>query len=269
MGNPVAHSLSPVIHHAFAEQCGIELHYQAILVAPDGLSLALSEFQKQGGKGLNITLPFKQEAWQRVTHRTAKAMQLGAVNTLWFDENGESCGDTTDGVGLLNDLNAQQIEIRQKSVLVLGAGGAVRSVLGDLLAAGPAKLTIANRTLARAEALLNIFSAHSSLHVSGYADLRGQAYDLVINGSAAGLHGEPPDLPDGILQKGGTCYDMVYAREDTPFVAWGKANGAGKSVDGLGMLVGQAAESFYLWHGVKPETAPVIAMLREADFNWP
>ena len=266
MGNPIAHSLSPIIHHAFAKQCDIDLYYQAILVAADGLSAALSAFQKQGGKGLNITLPFKQEACQQVARRTDKAARLGVVNTICFDEHGKSHGDTTDGVGLLHDLRAHQIEISGKKVLVLGAGGAVRSVLSDLLAEKPAELMVANRTLARAKGLSKVFSGYSCLHVTGYADLQGRAYDIVINGSTASLQGVPPDLPDDILQEGGVCYDMVYASADTPFVAWGKAHGARLSIDGLGMLVRQAAESFYLWHGVKPETRAVIDMLRGTNF---
>ncbi len=262
IGNPIAHSLSPTIHQAFARQCGIEVGYQALLVEVNGLADALSEFQRQGGAGLNITSPFKQEAYEWVRHSSDKAARAGAINTLWFDEKGESHGDTTDGAGLLYDLAHHRISIGGKRLLVLGAGGAVRSVLGDLLAAEPGELMIANRSLARAEALLGLFSDFSSLRVSGYADLKARPYDVIINASAASLHGALPLLPDGILREGGVCYDMSYARQDTPFVCWGRAHGAGIAVDGIGMLVAQAAESFYIWHGLKPQTEAVIAMLK-------
>ena len=262
MGNPIAHSLSPSIHCAFAKQSDIELNYQAILVEVGDFPKALSEFQKQGGKGLNITLPYKEEAFQQVSRKTDKAARVSAVNTIWFDDNGESYGDTTDGVGLLDDLRRNQININKKKVLILGAGGAVRSVLGDLLAQEPEELMIVNRTLARAEELLGVFSDFPSLSAAEYSGLRGQTYDVVINGSSAGLQDEPPDLPDSILRTGAACYDMIYANEDTPFVSWAKKHDARIAIDGLGMLVGQAAESFYIWHGVRPDVAPVIETLR-------
>lgn len=262
MGNPIAHSKSPQIHTAFAEQCGQNLHYQSIQIEAGYFSQALVEFQRQGGQGLNITVPFKGDAWAAVSHRTARAEEAGAVNTIWFDEQGDSHGDTTDGNGLVNDLFENDIKLKNKRILVLGAGGAVKSVSGALLEQGVKSITLTNRTMSRARELAASYSSEANIQACDFHDLKPGTVDIIINGTSASLQGELPPLPQGIAL-GTCCYDMVYADTDTVFVRWAKDNGACKAIDGLGMLVQQAAESFYIWRGVRPDPMPVIAALRE------
>ena len=262
-GHPVAQSKSPLIHQLFARQTGQHLRYQAVLVPSGQFVAALDRFQAQGGKGLNITLPFKGEAWAATTNRSARAERCGSVNTIWFDANGRRCGETTDGLGLLRDFERQGMEVSGRRVLLLGAGGAVGGVLPDILAQAPSRLVIANRTVSRAADLLRQ-SAGSSVCVQacGYEALAGQECELVINGTSLGLQGEIPPLPDGILAAGAGCYDMVYGEAPTSFCRWAQDQGAVNISDGLGMLVEQAAESFLIWRGVRPETQPVIDRLR-------
>lgn len=263
MGNPVAHSLSPRIHHAFAEQTGERICYQTILVPLEGFDAALDRFRKLGGRGLNITVPFKQQAWHAMDVRTDRAERAGAVNTIWFEGDGRKHGDTTDGTGLIRDLESNGIGIRGRRILVLGAGGAVRGVLGELLEQQPAGLMIANRTPARAEELVRNFPSDIELDAAGFGALAtAGAFDVIINAIPAGLTAELPDLPARLLAAGGCCYDMVYGSTDTPFVTWAREQGARVALDGLGMLVEQAAESFYIWRGVRPATQPVIDILR-------
>jgi shikimate dehydrogenase len=264
MGNPVAHSKSPQIHTAFAQQTGQQIHYQAILVEQGKFSQALDAFQKQGGRGLNITVPFKEDAWKASGSLTMRAERAGAVNTLWFDENGKRYGDTTDGIGLVRDLTINHnIAVSGKEILVLGAGGAVRGILDPLFDQHPARIVIANRTISRAEELGKAFSDRGELIAVNYDYLNGQQFDLVINGTSASLQGTVPPLPADILRAGACCYDMMYANADTPFVGWARNHHAAHAFDGIGMLVEQAAESFYIWRGVRPETRPVIQMLRQ------
>lgn len=263
MGNPVAHSKSPQIHAAFARQTGQALHYQAILVDKTGFAEALDVFQQQGGKGLNITVPFKAEACAAADRLTRRAQRARAVNTLWF-ENGKRQGDTTDGTGLMADLKSNHdISIAGREILILGAGGAVRGILDPLFDERPAHIVIANRTLARAEELAQVFSDRGRICSCDYESLRGQQFHLVINGTSASLQGQVPPLPDDLLHPGACCYDMMYADVDTVFVSWAKARHAARALDGLGMLVEQAAESFLIWRGVRPDTRPVIEMLRK------
>ncbi len=263
MGNPIAHTKSPQIHTAFAQQTGQQIHYQAILVDQGGFNTALDEFQKQRGKGLNITVPFKEDAWKAADSLTTRAERAGAVNTLWFDENGKHYGDTTDGIGLIRDLTINhKITISGQEVLILGAGGAVRGILDPLFDQNPAHIMIANRTLSRAEELAAAFSDRGELLAGDYGYLQGEKFDLVINGTSASLRGTVPPLPADVLRAGACCYDMMYANSDTAFVTWAKKHHADKALDGIGMLVEQAAESFYLWRGIRPETRPVIEMLR-------
>lgn len=264
MGNPITHSKSPQIHTAFARQTGQQIHYQAILVNQDEFDLALDAFQKQGGKGLNITVPFKEDAWKAAQSLTTRAERACAVNTLWFDKSGKRCGDTTDGIGLVRDITINHnISLAGKEILVLGAGGAVRGILDPLFDQKPARVVIANRTISRAEELAALFADRGELIAVDYDYLKGQQFDLVINGTSASLQGTVPPLPDNILRDGACCYDMMYANTDTPFVSWAKKHHAVQSFDGTGMLVEQAAESFYIWRGVRPETGPVIEMLRQ------
>ena len=266
MGNPIAHSKSPKIHAQFAKQTGQELQYQARLVPEEGFDVAVKEFQQNGGKGLNITIPFKLAAWEYVTERSERAQLAGAVNTIIFRSDSSCYGDNTDGTGMVRDLMQNHgIDLQGKGILVLGAGGAVRGVIGSLLEQQPEKIVIANRTVSKAEELARVFSKSYSIKgsvmSSGFEELQGQQFDLIINGTAASLQGEVPPLPDTVLKSGGSCYDMMYSDQPTAFVKWGKKQGAEKSVDGLGMLVEQAAESFYLWRNVRPDTGSVIEAL--------
>ena len=263
MGNPVSHSKSPLIHHAFAAQTGQDILYQAILVAENGFPEALQRFRQQGGKGLNITLPFKGEAWQAVDVKTPRAQHAQAVNTIWFSDTGMIHGDTTDGPGLVADLKNNKVSIRDKRVLVLGAGGAVRSVMSSLFAEQPERLVISNRSNERAQQLVAQFAEFTGLEALSLDHLSGEVFDLVINGTSASLSGQMPTLPDAILGAHACCYDMAYGDTDTVFVTWGKQHGAELALDGLGMLVEQAAESFFIWRGVRPDTRPVLEMLKK------
>jgi shikimate dehydrogenase len=262
MGNPVSHSKSPAIHRAFARQTDQKVAYHLLLVQPGCFDEALDEFQKAGGRGVNVTIPFKYDAHAAVSKRTARADRAGAVNTIWFDA-GTRHGDTTDGVGLIRDLERNHIDVAGAAVLVLGAGGAVSGVLGDLLDCGLERLCLANRTLGKARELVQRFGgALPGMEAVAYEELPGRRFNLVINGTSLSLQGQAPPLPDGILEPGACCYDMVYGDAPTPFMQWAEARNAARVLDGLGMLVEQAAESFYIWRRVRPEVVPVIKMLR-------
>ena len=264
MGNPIAHSKSPLIHTEFARQTGQDLSYSAILVEINNFAQAVTAFAAQNGKGLNITVPFKEQAWQFVDERSPLAEKAGAVNTISFQQ-GKTVGDNTDGVGIVRDLQQNhEILLRNKRLLVLGAGGAVRGVLGPILDEQPQSIVIANRTVNRAQQLVSIFNQQGKLKASGFNEL-DDCFDVVINGTAASLGGEMPPLPAQCVENA-ACYDMMYASDDTVFMRWCKSNGANKVLDGLGMLVEQAAESFYLWRGVRPNTASVIDYIR-SSFN--
>lgn len=262
-GNPIAHSRSPLIHSKFASDIGQVIEYEARLIDVEKFSDSVDEFFLSGGHGLNITVPFKLEASSYVDQRTQRAFLAGSVNTLWRNERGVTWGDNTDGVGLLNDLK-QNLGWRLNGlrVLVLGAGGAVRGVLGPLLSEQPSKVVVANRTLVKAQILIPIFSALGPITVCTYEGLEGQSFDLVINGTSASLASQRLSLPQDILAEESCCYDMMYSNEPTGFMCWGKAQGAQIS-DGLGMLVEQAAESFFLWRGVRPQTKLVIEAVRD------
>jgi len=264
MGNPIAYSKSPLIHKTFARQTEQQLSYQAIQVNEGSFPQALAQFQQLGGKGLNITLPFKGDAYHSVDELTPRAEQVQAVNTIWFSADDRRYGDTTDGVGLLRDLHNHNFSCCDKSIIILGAGGAVRSVLPDLLENKPATISIVNRTYSRAEGLVQQFSGYENVGSCRLDELAGRHFDLVINGTSANLNGEMLALPDDLLEHGACCLDMAYADTDTVFVRWAKDHGATVVLDGLGMLVEQAAESFYIWRSVRPETQPVIEMLRNS-----
>ncbi|MFP1677175.1 shikimate dehydrogenase [Alloalcanivorax sp. C16-2] len=261
-GNPVSHSRSPDIHHAFAAQRGEDLVYERIEAPVDGFPAALAAFFDGGGLGANVTVPFKEQAHDLCGELTGRARQAGAVNTLWR-RDGVLHGDNTDGAGLVADLRANQgWALGGKRLLVLGAGGAVRGVLGPLLAQAPAELVIANRTLARAETLVERFAGQGvALHASALDALENR-FDVIINAISAGLHGDMPALPDGLVGDATVAYDMVYGARPTPFMEWAGAAGAAAVRDGLGMLVEQAAEAFLVWRGWRPDTAPVLASLR-------
>lgn len=261
-GNPIAHSRSPYIHRQFAEQTGEDVAYTKHKVPEDGFDQAADAFFEDGGRGLNITLPFKTDAYGYAARLTPRARRAGAVNTLSKELDGTLLGDNTDGIGMVNDMQNQGWEVTGARVLILGAGGAVRGVLQPLLEQRPASVAIANRTVHKAEQLAKGFADLGRIEPLGFEDLDGRQFDLVINGTSASLSGELPPLPDKLLAPGAACYDMMYDAEPTVFLRWAREQGAERLADGLGMLVGQAAESFYLWREVRPEVVPVITALR-------
>ena len=262
VGNPIGHSLSPFIHARFAEQTGQRMVYEAELVDEGGFAQAMGNFQASGGKGVNVTVPFKRDAWHAVDERGPLAERAGAVNTISFLDDGRSRGDNTDGIGLVRDLRARHgLTLAGRRILLIGAGGAARGVVEPLLGEAPRRLVVANRTPGRAERLVAGFADLGPVEASDLAGLAGQRFDCIINATSASLQGKAPVLPEGIVE-GAFCYDMMYGRGPTPFMRWAREHGAGEAVDGLGMLVEQAAESFWIWRGVRPETAPVIADLR-------
>ena len=264
-GNPVVHSKSPQIHQWFARQTGQDISYSKQLVEEGQFESAAARFFRSGGKGLNITMPFKLNAFTFADRVTPRAERAGAVNTLARQGDGSILGDNTDGAGMVADITANLgWPLDARRVLVLGAGGAVRGVLQPLLSEAPGRLLIANRTVAKALQLARNFRDLGRIQVCGFEDLAGQQFDLVINGTAASLAGDLPPLPEGLLGDGARCYDMMYAAEPTVFLRWAREQGAQACADGLGMLVGQAAESFFLWRGVRPDTAAVIKLLRQA-----
>lgn len=264
IGNPIEHSQSPQIHAAFARQTGQDMCYERILGDLEEFEADVDEFIAAGGRGLNVTVPFKERAFRLADALSERAQDAGAVNTLMARDGG-LFGDNTDGVGLVRDLGCNHLfGLGGARVLLLGAGGAVRGVLRPLLDEKPARLVIANRTASKALALASAVARNGMVLGCGLDELAGQQFDLIINGTAAGLAAKVPDIPDDCLAEGGWTYDMLYGREPTAFVKWGQAHGAQRALDGLGMLVEQAAEAFHLWRGVQPDTAAVIAMLRGA-----
>jgi shikimate dehydrogenase len=263
-GHPVGHSKSPHIHAAFAAQTGQSLSYEAIDAPPDAFAAALREFIDQGGRGCNVTVPLKDEAYRLADRCDALAGQAQAVNTLRIDPDGRLAGFNTDGVGLLRDLTQNlHMTLAGRRVLLVGAGGAAAGIVGPLLAAGIAQLVIVNRTPQRAGDLARRFAAHGPVRASAL-QAPGSGFDLVLNATAAGLGDQSPDLPLAVFSPETVAYDLVYGPAAGPFLTLARQAGAGACHDGLGMLVEQAAEAFWLWRSVRPATAPVIAALRSA-----
>ena len=264
IGNPIAQSKSPRLHAAFALQTGQDLCYEAILAPLDGFEAAVRAFIAAGGKGLNVTVPFKQQAWALAGRLSARAQAAQAVNTLKFDAEG-IYGDNTDGIGLVSDIRDRLgFALAGARVLLLGAGGAARGVLLPLLQQGPACLTIACRTPEKALPLLALGAGHGRVQLASLAAPGADGFDVVINATSASLSGAGLSLPPGSYRPGALAYDMVYGEGPTPFMRTAQAEGAARTADGLGMLVGQAAESFLLWRGIRPEVGPVLASLRAA-----
>lgn len=263
-GNPIAHSKSPQIHAAFAEQLHEPVRYDARLAPVDDFAGHWQAFMAEGGRGGNVTVPFKQQAATLADRLSERARLAGAVNTLIVAQEGAVVGDNTDGAGLLLDLERLQAPLAGARILVLGAGGAVRGVLGPLLAAGPSELIVANRTAEKATGLAELFKGHGRIDGCGFEAVKGR-FDLVINATSASLAGELPPLPEALFNEGALAYDMMYGAAPTVFLEWAGAHGV-SCADGLGMLVGQAAESWYQWRGTRPDTAPVLAALR-ADLH--
>ena len=262
MGYPVSHSRSPVIHRLFAEQTGEEMQYELLQVSPDKLETAVRQFQRTGGKGLNLTVPHKSEVTRLADQLSERASTAGAVNTLTFRE-GEIIGDNTDGFGLLRDLAVNLgITLEGANILVLGAGGATRGIIGPLLEMQPASLRIANRTLGKAQALADHFSRSGPVTACRFNVVPvTDNYDLIINATSAGLYGDDPPYPAAAVSEQTICYDLSYGLKPTPFCIWAREHGAARAVLGWGMLVEQAAESFRIWRDVRPNTAEVLKRL--------
>ena len=263
LGNPVKHSKSPQIHLLFAKEMGITLEYNAIEVPNDELSTYVNLFSSQGGKGLNITVPFKENAYKLCTEITSRALESGSVNTIKFDTETNIIGDTTDGEGFINDLRKNYgINLQNKSILILGAGGTVKSIIERLVPEEIKNVVIVNRTLSRAEELEKKFKNKIDIKSFSYETLPNDIFDVIINGTSLSLSSEVPPVSRNIINKNTFCYDLMYSSDKTVFIKWAIENGALRASDGLGMLVEQAAESFFIWHGVKPNTAKVIEALK-------
>ncbi|USD37584.1 MULTISPECIES: shikimate dehydrogenase [Ferrimonas] len=258
-GHPINHSKSPLIHREFARQTQQTLSYEAILAPLDQFPQTLAQFHQQGGRGANVTLPFKQQAAELCDRLSERARLAGAVNTLYW-QDGTLCGDNTDGEGLVRDLRHHGIELAGRDILVLGAGGAVRGVLPELLAMAPRKIVVANRTASKAESLAKAFHSLGQIEGGGYADIEGQ-FDVIINGTSASLAAAMPPVDPKVVKPTSWCYDMAYGDKPTIFQQWAERAGAEGQLAGLGMLVNQAAVSFELWTGKAPDPASVHELL--------
>ncbi|MDH4124013.1 MAG: shikimate dehydrogenase [Gammaproteobacteria bacterium] len=262
MGYPISHSRSPVIHRLFALQTGQNIQYELLQVSADKLETAVRQFQRTGGKGLNVTVPHKRAVAKLADHISERARTAGAVNTLSFIE-GEIHGDNTDGIGLLRDLVVNLgLNLDGANILILGAGGATSGIVGPLLEMEPAMIRIANRTLDRAEEIVSRFKHLGPVSACHFNAVPvSTPYDLVINATSAGVKGEAPPYPAAAINETTFCYDLSYGLTPTPFSVWAREHGAAKSVMGWGMLVEQAAESFHIWRHVMPDTAPVLKQM--------
>ncbi|MEO8346889.1 MAG: shikimate dehydrogenase [Betaproteobacteria bacterium] len=265
IGNPVAHSRSPQIHEAFARATGQGLTYERVLAPLDGFVPTVAAFANSGGQGLNVTVPFKLEAFALTATRSTRAQLAGAVNTL-KRVDGDWHGDNTDGPGIVRDITRNLgFALAARDILVLGAGGASRGIMSSVLAEGPRSLAISNRTFAKATAIAELFAPYGPICAVSPDALAGRSFDIVINATSAGQSDlSPPPWPASIMASGAFAYDLIYADTPTPFRCWAKANGSTRTADGLGMLVEQAAESFFIWRGVRPDTAPIFSLLRRS-----
>ena len=264
VGHPVAHSWSPFIHGMFARETGQSLTYRLFEVAPAEFRERVSEFFAAGGRGLNITLPHKIAAVDVADELTPRAARAHAVNTLAARGDGRLLGDNTDGAGLVHDLcDNLGVVITHRRILMIGAGGAARGVLAPLLALAPSELVIANRTEERAQALAQAFRDLGAVSGAGFRTISGGAFDVIVNATSASLSGEVPAVPDSVIGDETLCYDMAYGKTDTAFIRWAVSRGCTRALQGWGMLVEQAAESFRVWRGVRPPTAAVLAALKE------
>ncbi len=262
IGNPIAHSKSPFIHTEFSRQTRQDMQYEALLAPLDGFIKSANEFSQQGGKGMNVTVPFKLKAYKLATRLTERANMAQAVNTLKFNKD-YILGDNTDGIGLKRDITLNLgIKIENKRILLMGAGGAARGVILPLLEDKPKLLVLANRTKNKAHVLHQQFAAHGQLESGNFVDLSGKKFDIIINATSASLQDALPPLPSGIFCNKSLAYDMMYSNRLTPFLQFAQQQGATYLSDGVGMLVEQAAESFFLWRGIRPQTKRVIDMLK-------
>lgn len=270
VGNPIQHSKSPIIHQAFAQQEGVEIEYQRMLSETSTFMSDVDRFHANGGMGLNVTLPFKVSAYEHCVSCNDYANAAQAVNTISFNSQGEWLGANTDGIGLMRDLTDNQgVDLGARSILILGAGGSVRGILLPLLLQQPAKIVIANRSVDKAIALAEQFSAHGKLSACGYDDLTAmtqaaeqQCFDVVINATSASLSQQLPPISDSIVDSKSFCYDLAYSDTATVFMQWAQQRGVRGCCDGIGMLIEQAAESYAIWRGIHPDTQPVFKLLR-------
>ncbi|MCK5829082.1 MAG: shikimate dehydrogenase [Methylococcales bacterium] len=261
-GHPINHSKSPRIHRLFAEQTQQNISYDAQDIPPESFKNAIKSFFSSGGKGLNCTVPLKELAWQQADSLSERAQLSKAVNTLALQGNGSILGDNTDGLGLVADLTINHsITLSNSRILILGAGGASRGIIAPLMEKLPKELVIANRTVDKAITLGIEFSQVGDITGCSYEETKNKQFDLIINATSASLTGDLPPLADNLLAPNGCCYDLAYGNLPTAFVKWGLSHGAEKSLDGLGMLVEQAAEAFYIWRGIRPETRKIIDLL--------
>ena len=260
-GNPIEHSKSPSIHQMFAKQTGIMLEYEKILAPVDGFEHCLNDFFSRGGKGANITLPFKERAFQSVSELTERAKICAAVNTVMKLDNNRLLGDNTDGMGLLLDLQRLEFIHPESKILIIGAGGATRGALLPLLEYG-CEITLANRTASKMEILVEQFKALGKIRGSEIEQIPSADYDLIINATSSGISGDIPAISGHVFSRGVACYDMFYQKGLTPFLSFAQKHQVKRISDGLGMLVGQAAFSFKLWHGILPEIAPILSLLQ-------
>jgi len=261
-GYPIKHSKSPRIHKIFAEQTGQTIEYSAQEVPAEQFSSAVATFFAKGGKGLNCTIPLKELAWAYADVKTERAQLSKAVNTLALQADGSILGDNTDGIGLVTDLMTNHgIALAGSRILILGAGGASRGIIAPILEQSVHSIVIANRTIDKAINLAAEFHHKGPITGCGFNDLKNRQFDLIINATSTSLSGQLPPLPEDLLTKNGVCYDLAYSNDPTVFVRWGLENHALKSLDGLGMLVEQAAEAFFIWRGIHPKTRPVIELL--------
>jgi shikimate dehydrogenase len=262
VGHPINHSWSPFIHGLFAKQTDQSLVYRLYDIAPEDFRVQVLEFFTSGGRGLNVTVPHKEAAAELANELTARADRAGAVNTLILSDENSLLGDNTDGHGLVTDLRKNLgFAITNQRILILGAGGATRGVVEPLLGLGPTELVIANRSPLRAVNLASLFSDLGPVRGCGFDQVGDEPFDLVINATAAGLAGSVPDVSPSVIASHTVCYDMSYSKSATPFVTWAVEHGCARAHKGWGMLVEQAAESFTLWRGVRPDTEPVLAAL--------
>lgn len=259
-GNPIKQSQSPFIHQSFAQSANQTLEYTSELVIDGDFSSTVLSFIEQGGKGANVTAPFKEQALMLCDQVTERAKLAGAVNTLSF-ENDLIKGDNTDGLGLVQDLLRNNLVLKASNILLLGAGGAARGVILPLLEQKPKSITIANRTVSKAETLCQRFNSEY-LTAKSFEQVNEESFDLIINATSASLHGDIPPLSINVINNDTVCYDMSYGKTITSFLKWAEKHQAKAIIDGLGMLVGQAAESFYIWRGVKPNVDAVLEQLR-------
>lgn len=260
-GNPVAHSKSPQIHSQFAKQTEQNLDYSAIKADKGQFEHAVKSFAEAGGQGCNVTVPFKEAAFELADSVSERAELAQAVNTLVINDDGTISADNTDGAGLVWDLKANQVTIEKAKILIIGAGGASRGVIKPLLDCNPASITICNRTAEKAQKLAGHFAQYGVVKAKAMHQI-DESFDIVINSTSASLNGEIPKVSGKIFKNEGVAYDMAYGNEPTVFVEWALANGCANAIDGLGMLVGQAAESFNIWRGVMPDAQSVVEQLR-------